>query len=102
MCCRRPTGGHGAFEQKRRGDGRERVQEAEGRQKRDALSTQASGFERRERDLQQQLADLGAGLESLRQLRDNANAALTETKVAQVIELARRHQHPLQCTMEKE
>src|ERR1700677_555782 len=25
-----------------------------------------------------------------------------ETKVAQVIEYARRHQHPLQCTMEKE
>ena len=27
---------------------------------------------------------------------------VAETKVAQVIELARRHQHPLQCTMEKE
>ncbi|MEL7019344.1 MAG: ATP-dependent Clp protease adaptor ClpS, partial [Pseudomonadota bacterium] len=25
-----------------------------------------------------------------------------ETKVAQVMDLARRHQHPLQCTMEKE
>jgi ATP-dependent Clp protease adaptor protein ClpS len=27
---------------------------------------------------------------------------VAETKVAQVIELARKHQHPLQCTMEKE
>jgi len=27
---------------------------------------------------------------------------VAETKVAQVMELARRNQHPLQCTMEKE
>ncbi|RMF11580.1 MAG: ATP-dependent Clp protease adapter ClpS [Alphaproteobacteria bacterium] len=27
---------------------------------------------------------------------------VAETKVAQVIEYARKHQHPLQCTMEKE
>ena len=27
---------------------------------------------------------------------------VAETKVAQVMEFARRHQHPLQCTMEKE
>jgi len=27
---------------------------------------------------------------------------VAETKVTQVIEFARRHQHPLQCTMEKE
>ncbi len=27
---------------------------------------------------------------------------IAETKVAQVIEFARQHQHPLQCTMEKE
>lgn len=27
---------------------------------------------------------------------------VAETKVAQVMELARRQQHPLQCTMEKE
>ena len=27
---------------------------------------------------------------------------IAETKVAQVIETARRHQHPLQCTMEKD
>jgi len=27
---------------------------------------------------------------------------VAETKVAQVVDMARRHQHPLQCTMEKE
>ena len=27
---------------------------------------------------------------------------VAETKVAQVVETARRHQHPLQCTMEKD
>lgn len=27
---------------------------------------------------------------------------VAETKVAQVIDFARRHEHPLQCTMEKE
>lgn len=27
---------------------------------------------------------------------------IAETKVAQVMDLAQRHQHPLQCTMEKE
>jgi ATP-dependent Clp protease adaptor protein ClpS len=27
---------------------------------------------------------------------------VAETKVAQVVEFARQHQHPLQCTMEKE
>jgi len=27
---------------------------------------------------------------------------VAETKVMQVMELARKHQHPLQCTMEKE
>ena len=27
---------------------------------------------------------------------------VAETKVSQVMELSRRHQHPLQCTMEKE
>ncbi|MDB2335023.1 ATP-dependent Clp protease adaptor ClpS, partial [Planktomarina temperata] len=25
-----------------------------------------------------------------------------ETKVAQVLDMAQRHEHPLQCTMEKE
>ena len=29
-------------------------------------------------------------------------AEIAETKVAQVMDFARRHQHPLQCTMEKE
>jgi ATP-dependent Clp protease adaptor protein ClpS len=27
---------------------------------------------------------------------------VAETKVAQVVDAARRHQHPLQCTMEKD
>jgi len=27
---------------------------------------------------------------------------VAETKVTQTIDFARRHQHPLQCTMEKE
>jgi ATP-dependent Clp protease adaptor protein ClpS len=27
---------------------------------------------------------------------------VAETKVAQVMDFSRRHQHPLQCTMEKE
>ena len=27
---------------------------------------------------------------------------VAETKVAQVVDTARRHQHPLQCTMEKD
>lgn len=27
---------------------------------------------------------------------------VAETKVAQVVDMCRRHQHPLQCTMEKE
>ena len=27
---------------------------------------------------------------------------VAETKVGQVMDIARRHQHPLQCTMEKE
>jgi ATP-dependent Clp protease adaptor protein ClpS len=30
------------------------------------------------------------------------SAEIAETKVAQVMDFARRHQHPLQCTMEKE
>ena len=27
---------------------------------------------------------------------------IAETKVAQVLDMAKRHEHPLQCTMEKE
>lgn len=30
------------------------------------------------------------------------SAEIAETKVSQVMDFARRHQHPLQCTMEKE
>ena len=31
-----------------------------------------------------------------------SDADVAETKVTQVIDFARQHQHPLQCTMEKE
>ena len=45
---------------------------------------------------------------SLRRLAAEVDDAIksifevAETKVAQVMDFARRHQHPLQCTMEKE
>ena len=32
----------------------------------------------------------------------NWNAKLAESKVNQVMSYSRKHQHPLQCTMEKE
>lgn len=57
-------------------------QEQEGLQKRAGLATQASELELREQTLQQQVTETTAGIESLRQQRDSANASLTETKVA--------------------
>jgi chromosome segregation protein len=57
-------------------------QEQEGLRKREILSGQASELENRELALQQQLAELNSALEALRQHRDTATAALTETKVA--------------------
>jgi chromosome segregation protein len=63
------------------------AQEQEGLQKRGGLSAQANELEFRERELQQQLADLNSGLDTLRQQRDSANAALTETKVALATEV---------------
>jgi chromosome segregation protein len=56
--------------------------EAEGMQKRSALVTQATDLELAEQTLQSRLAELAASLESSRQDRDAATAALTETKVA--------------------
>ena len=57
-------------------------QEAEGMQKRDALSARLNELEARERVSQEQVATLTQQLEDLRQQRDAANAALTESKVA--------------------
>ena len=58
------------------------AQEQEGSQKRNALATQLSELEARERAGQEKVAALTAELENLRQQRDSANAALTESKVA--------------------
>ncbi len=58
------------------------AQEQEGSQKREALATRLGELEARERDAQEQVAALTAELEDLRQARDAANAAMTESKVA--------------------
>jgi chromosome segregation protein len=58
------------------------AQEQEGLQKRAELARQAAELENQERALQQQVAALAASLEDLRQKRDAAAAALTETRVA--------------------
>jgi chromosome segregation protein len=56
--------------------------EQEGARKRAALAKQAGDLESSEKDLQQQVADHSATLETLRLHRDAANAALTESKVS--------------------
>jgi len=58
------------------------AQEQEGRQKREALAVRLNELAARERAGQEQVAALTADLENLRQARDAANAALTESKVA--------------------
>jgi chromosome segregation protein len=58
------------------------AQEQEGLQKRNALAVQLNELETRERAGQTQVAALTAELENLRQQRDAAHAALTESKVA--------------------
>ena len=58
------------------------AQEQEGSRKRQALATQLSELEARERAGQETVTVLAAGLENLRQQRDGANTALTESKVA--------------------
>ncbi|HXR47896.1 MAG TPA: chromosome segregation protein SMC [Candidatus Limnocylindrales bacterium] len=58
------------------------AQEQEGSQKRRALAAQLSELETRERAGQEKVATLTSELENLRQHRDTANAALTESKVA--------------------
>src|SRR5208283_1624034 len=58
------------------------VQEQEGMQKRGALTTQLNDLETRERAATETVAALTIDLENLRQQRDTANAALTESKIA--------------------
>ncbi|HTB82789.1 MAG TPA: chromosome segregation protein SMC, partial [Candidatus Sulfotelmatobacter sp.] len=58
------------------------AQEQEGLQKREALSVRLQELEARERTAQEQVTALTAELETLRQTRDAAMAALSESKVA--------------------
>jgi chromosome segregation protein len=58
------------------------AQEQEGLQKREALTAKLNELEARERASQEQVAALTTELENLRLQRDEANAALTESKVA--------------------
>ena len=58
------------------------AQELEGLQKREALTVRLNELETRERAGQEQVMELTTDLENLRQQRDAANAALTESKVA--------------------
>jgi chromosome segregation protein len=58
------------------------AQEAEGLQKREALSARLAELENRERIAQEQVVALAAQLEELRAARDTALAALSESKVA--------------------
>ena len=51
-------------------------------QKRDALTARLNELETRERAAQEQVATLNHELENLRQQRDAATTALTESKVA--------------------
>jgi len=62
------------------------AQEQEGSQKRSALAAQLNELETRERAGQRKVAALTGELENLRQHRDTANAALTESKVAAAAE----------------
>jgi chromosome segregation protein len=77
------------------------AQEQEGQQKRSALANQASDLEARELATQDTVAALTAHLDTLRQQRDAATAALTETKVAlaaqeQLYTSFRQQQQPLE------
>jgi len=58
------------------------AQEREGMEKREALSVRLNELETRERTAQEQVVALTAELENLRQARDAAMAALSESKVA--------------------
>jgi len=76
------------------------AQEKEGMDKRNVLATQLSELEDRERGEQQRVSAHTAHLEDLRQQRDAANTALTESKVAlaseeQLLASFRRQQEAL-------
>ena len=58
------------------------AQEQEGMQKREALTVRLDELESRERSCQEQVIAVTTELENLRQQRDAANTALTESKVA--------------------
>ena len=58
------------------------AQEQEGLAKRSAMAAKAAGFEEREQAAQRQVSEITGQLESLRTQRDNAQAQLTESKVA--------------------
>ena len=75
--------------------------EQEGMEKRAGLVSEMNGEEERERSLQAQVAEMTASLEAMRQSRESANAALTETKVAfaaeeQLCASFRQQQQPLE------
>jgi chromosome segregation protein len=76
------------------------AQEREGMEKRNALAAQLHELEMREQAAQDAVAAHTAGLENLRQQRDTATAALTESKVAlaaeeQLLASFRRQQEAL-------
>ena len=58
------------------------AQEKEGNDKRAALAAQVAACEQNEKAAQELVTQLGTGLDELRQHRDTATAALTETKVS--------------------
>ncbi|MCI0746355.1 MAG: chromosome segregation protein SMC [Verrucomicrobia subdivision 3 bacterium] len=77
------------------------AQEQEGLQKRAAVAAQAGELETRERATQDKVGALTAALEGLRQQRDVATTALTETKVTlaaqeQLCAALRQQQQPLE------
>jgi chromosome segregation protein len=77
------------------------AQESKGHERRNALSAQVGEFEERERSHQVQLAELSAGLDSVRGQKEQANALLSEAKVAlateeQLASSFRNQQRPLE------
>ncbi len=77
------------------------AQEQEGLQKRAGMSARIGELEIREHELQSAVSELTASLDELRQDRESANAALTETKIAmatdqQLLVSFNNQQRPLQ------